>query len=207
MHKLVTIGVPIYKRLDYLPNVLSKVAAQDHPNIDLLVSDNGMNGTKVSDIVKQHYSQPFRFRQNPETVGPSHHFNQIIHNALGEYVVLLADDDEIVQAVVSAAAEKFGHRVIRAMNGGETLEVAASTQPDVVILDIRFPDADGRDVLAKLKGDLRTAHIPVIVWSGRNSNDSDSRIALELGAEDFVEKGDAEFLMLKLERVLLRIAK
>ena len=119
----------------------------------------------------------------------------------------MADDDEIVQAVVSAAAEKFGHRVIRAMNGGETLEVAASTQPDAVILDIRFPDADGRDVLAKLKSDPRTAHIPVIVWSGRKSNDSDSRIALELGAEDFVEKGDAEFLMLKLERVLLRIAK
>ena len=121
--------------------------------------------------------------------------------------ILVADDDEIVQAVVSAAAEKFGHRVIRAMNGGETLEVAASTQPDAVILDIRFPDADGRDVLAKLKSDPRTAHIPVIVWSGRKSNDSDSRIALELGAEDFVEKGDAEFLMLKLERVLLRIAK
>lgn len=110
MHKLVTIGVPIYKRLDYLPNVLSKVAAQDYPNVDLLVSDNGKNGTRVSDIVKQHYSRPYRFRQNPETVGPSHHFNQIIHNALGEYVVLLADDDEITSNFVSellSTAQKY----------------------------------------------------------------------------------------------------
>jgi len=120
--------------------------------------------------------------------------------------ILLADDDEIVQAVVSAAAAKFGHRVVRAISGAATLELAATTQPDMVVLDIHFPDADGRDVLAKLKGDARTAHIPVIVWSGRRSNESDSRIALELGAEDFVEKGDAEFLMLKLERVLLRTA-
>src|SRR4026208_1676554 len=110
MNKLVTIGVPIYKRLDYLPNVLSKVAAQVYPNIDLLVSDNGVNGTKVSDIVKRHYSRPYRFRQNPETVGPSHHFNQLIHNALGEYVVMLVDDDEIPSNFVFgllATAQKY----------------------------------------------------------------------------------------------------
>jgi CheY-like chemotaxis protein len=121
--------------------------------------------------------------------------------------ILLADDDEVVQAAVSEAAAKYGHRVIRAMSGAATVELAAAAQPDVVVLDIQFPDADGRDVLAKLKADQRTAHIPVIVWSGRKANDSDSRIALELGAEDFVEKSDGEFLMLKLERVLLRLAK
>jgi CheY-like chemotaxis protein len=121
--------------------------------------------------------------------------------------ILLADDDEVVQAAVTAAATKYGHRVVRATSGAATVEVAASAQPDVVVLDIQFPDADGRDVLAKLKADPRTAHIPVIVWSGRSSNESDSRIALELGAEDFVEKSDGEFLILKLERVLLRLAK
>jgi len=121
--------------------------------------------------------------------------------------ILLADDDEVVQAAVSAAAQKYGHRVIRATSGAATVELAAAAQPDVVVLDIHFPDADGRDVLAKLKADPRTAHIPVIVWSGRKANESDSRIALELGAEDFVEKSNGDFLMLKLERVLLRLAK
>ena len=121
--------------------------------------------------------------------------------------ILLADDDEVVQAVVSAAAARYGHCIIRALTGAATLELAESAQPDVVVLDIRFPDADGRDILARLKANPRTAYIPVIVWSGRRINDSDSRIALELGAEDFVEKGDAEFLMLKLERVMLRVAQ
>jgi glycosyltransferase involved in cell wall biosynthesis len=101
MSKLVTIGIPVYKRLEYLPNVLKIVGTQDYPNIELLVSDNGMNGEAVSEIVNRCYSRPSRFRQNPSTVGMSIHFNQIIHEASGEYFVLLADDDEISSNYVS----------------------------------------------------------------------------------------------------------
>lgn len=118
--------------------------------------------------------------------------------------ILLADDDAIVQEVVSTAAAKSGHRVIAATTGAQALKLAISMQPDLIVLDIEFPDADGRDVLAKLKADPRTARIPVLVWSARSLNDSDSRIAIDLGAEDYVEKNDAQLLIRKLERVLLR---
>jgi len=101
MSKLVTIGVPIYKRLEYLPNVLKIVGSQDYPDIELIVSDNGMNGPAVYEIVNKYYSRPSRFRQNPSTVSMSIHFNQIIHEACGEYFVLLADDDEISSNYVS----------------------------------------------------------------------------------------------------------
>ena len=101
MTKLVTIGIPIYNRLEYLPDVLKIVSAQDYPNIELLVSDNGVNGSAVSEIVNKFYSRPSRFRQNRSTVGMSIHFNQIIQEASGEYFVLLADDDEISSNYVS----------------------------------------------------------------------------------------------------------
>ena len=101
MSKLVTIGVPIYKRLNYLPNVLGIIAAQDYADIDLLISDNGLNGTLVPEIVGKHYSKPYRFRQNPATVSGSEHYNQLIDNAIGEYVIILADDDEISPNFVS----------------------------------------------------------------------------------------------------------
>src|SRR5918996_2871932 len=107
MSKLVTIGVPIYKRLEYLPNVLNVVARQDYPHIELLVSDNGMNGSKVPEIVKRHYSRPFTFRQNPSTVGISVHFNQIVKAASGEYFVLLQDDDEISPNYVSELVSRL----------------------------------------------------------------------------------------------------
>ena len=69
---------------------------------------------------------------------------------------------------------------------------------------VRLPNADGRDLLSNLKRDPRTASIPVLVWSGQDA-DSQRRIALSLGAEDFVEKGTADELVSKIERLLFRL--
>ena len=99
--KLVTVGVPIYRRLHYLPHVLDIVAAQDYPHVELLVSDNGENGQLVHEAVRRHYAGPSRVRQNPTTVPMSIHFNQIVNEAAGEYFVLLADDDELSSNYVS----------------------------------------------------------------------------------------------------------
>jgi glycosyltransferase involved in cell wall biosynthesis len=99
--KLVTIALPIYRRLEYLPQVLGIVAAQDYPNIELLVSDNGMNGTRVHEIIEAFYPRPYRFRQNSATVNISKHFNQLICETMSEYFVILCDDDEISSNYVS----------------------------------------------------------------------------------------------------------
>lgn len=101
MKELVTIGIPVYKRLNYLPLTLKSVEMQDYPHIELIVSDNGMNGTRVADIVRENYSRPYRLRQNPQSVSPSTHYNQIVNEASGEYFVLLCDDDEISSNYVS----------------------------------------------------------------------------------------------------------
>ncbi|MES1184937.1 MAG: response regulator [Myxococcales bacterium] len=123
----------------------------------------------------------------------------------GPRKLLVADDNEAIQALVKRTAEKRGHQVIQATTGKAAIELALQTQPDLIVLDLDFPDADGRDVLGKLKADPRTANIPVVVWSGRQGHGSDSRISLDLGADDYVEKADAQLLITKLERVLLRI--
>ena len=95
MNGLVTIGIPIYKRLQYLPNVLKAVQAQDYPRVELIVSDNGLNGPELRELVQAHYSRPYRMRRNPAIVNVAQHFNQIINEASGEYTIVLADDDEI----------------------------------------------------------------------------------------------------------------
>jgi len=60
------------------------------------------------------------------------------------------------------------------------------------VLDISFADADARDILNALKTDARTAEIAVLIWSGAvRDPESDRKIALSLGAEDYVEKTDA----------------
>ncbi len=121
------------------------------------------------------------------------------------YRILLADDNEAIQEAVRRVCEKHGHHVIRAVTGVDAIEFASEMHLDLIVLDVEFPTEDGRDVLAKLKADARTAHIPVVIWSGRTGNISDRKLCLELGAEDYVEKDDALLLLRKIERVLLRL--
>ena len=106
--------------------------------------------------------------------------------------------------MVQRVATDFGHELVQVRRGVAVLAMALESKPDLIVLDIGFPDADGRDVLAQLKAEPRTAKIPVLVWSGRHDLDSERRIAISLGAEDYVEKTDAQLLMRKIERLLLK---
>lgn len=102
MLPLVTVAIPVYKRLGYLPGALRSVAAQSHPAIELIVSDNGENGEAVNQIVAAHYPRPFTVRHNPRSVPIIAHFNQLIAAATGAYFVLLSDDDELSPSFVAA---------------------------------------------------------------------------------------------------------
>ena len=120
--------------------------------------------------------------------------------------ILLADDDEQVQRAVTRVAEKNGYRVVHVTTGGDVVTRAIEAKPELIVLDISFPDADGRDILTALKTDARTSEIAVLVWSGAvRDPESDRKIALSLGAEDYIEKTDAQTLLRKIRRVLLRL--
>jgi len=101
MSKKVTIAIPVYKRLDYLVEALHSVAAQDYQNIEVIVSDNGENGTKVKELADTHYPRPYRFRQNPQTVPLPYHYNQLIEAATGDYFAFLDYDDMLSPNYVS----------------------------------------------------------------------------------------------------------
>ena len=118
--------------------------------------------------------------------------------------ILFADDDPGVQRALKRLADKNGFELVPVLAGADVYESALNCRPDLIVLDIHFPDADGRDVLSRLKADARTTDIPVVVWSGRDPH-SDRRISLELGAEDYVEKREPATLLPKIERVLLRL--
>jgi DNA-binding response OmpR family regulator len=69
-------------------------------------------------------------------------------------------------------------------------------------------DVDGCDVLARLKADSTTAHIPVVLWSGgREERQSVRGTALDLGADDYMDMVNAQLLMLRLERLLVRLVQ
>jgi len=120
--------------------------------------------------------------------------------------IMVVEDNEKLASLLSRALERAGYGVVTAISGADMRTQLSRTRPDLIVLDITLPDADGRDLLSALKKDPHLSSIPVVVWSGRYT-DSDSRVALELGAEDYVEKGSAMALVHKIERVLLRLSE
>ena len=79
--------------------------------------------------------------------------------------VLIVDDDPASLELMTAYLSGLATRVIRAHDGIEALEQVRRHQPSAMVLDIRLPKKDGWDVLAELKADPSTAHIPVVVAS------------------------------------------
>jgi DNA-binding response OmpR family regulator len=105
----------------------------------------------------------------------------------GTGTLLIVDDDGDLTGMLSRIAEGAGLSTLCLFDGKRVVEIAASEQPDIILLDIELPDADGRDILRALKLGPRTFHIPVFVYSGRSSH-IDRIAVLELGADDYLEK-------------------
>ncbi|WP_432190346.1 response regulator [Streptomyces sp. Tue6028] len=98
-------------------------------------------------------------------------------------VLVVEDDPQLVRAlVINLQARKYG--VDAAPDGATALRLAASRQPDVVLLDLGLPDMDGTDVIKALRGWTR---VPVVVLSARQASD-EKVAALDAGADDYVTK-------------------
>lgn len=108
--------------------------------------------------------------------------------------VLVVEDDAVLQRAVCRGLTEHGYLPVSARSRAELRLLLALGEPDLIVLDIELPDADGRDVLHGLKKDPMTAKIPVIVWSGRTAW-NDEATALKLGARAYVTKADVQPLV------------
>lgn len=96
--------------------------------------------------------------------------------------ILVVDDDEDIQDVARVALEVVGGwEVITASSGSEGLDLAASQQPDAILLDVMMPDLDGIATLKQLKANPITQSIPVILLTAKvQASDRDRFAALDI---------------------------
>lgn len=98
--------------------------------------------------------------------------------------ILVVDDEPQIQRFLKPSLTAAGYEVIEAMTGAEALKAVATKAPDLVILDLGLPDMDGKDVIASLRG---WSEVPIVILSARD-RESEKIAALDLGADDYVEK-------------------
>ena len=123
--------------------------------------------------------------------------------------ILLVEDSRPILRENEGVLLRAGYEVICAEDGESALKMAADLKPDLVLLDMILPKVSGPEVLRRLKSDAKTAQIPVVVVSSLTERNREK--LLELGAEDYLEKGllmprrGVNLLPKALEAVIRRI--
>ncbi|MFA7382734.1 MAG: response regulator [Desulfurivibrionaceae bacterium] len=101
--------------------------------------------------------------------------------------ILIVDDSAMIRRIVSQLVQQLGHQAITAENGLEGYELAAKSNPDMIIMDIEMPVMDGFEATWRLKADQRTAHIPVAFFTTLGSEENINQ-AREAGSVGFLNK-------------------
>ncbi|MEW6030773.1 MAG: response regulator [Chloroflexota bacterium] len=115
------------------------------------------------------------------------------------HILVIDDEPQILRAIRTILTEKQ-FKVTTANRGEEGLTLAASSEPDIVILDLGLPDMDGVEVCTRLR---EWTQIPIIILSVRDS-EHDKVAALDKGADDYLTKPFGIEELLARVRVALR---
>jgi DNA-binding response OmpR family regulator len=103
---------------------------------------------------------------------------------LDSSTILLVDDEDSVQKLLTYPLERDGFRVLQARDGEEALERFAEEEVDLVVLDIMLPKLDGLEVCRRMRAD---SSVPIIMLTARD-DELDKVLGLELGADDYITK-------------------
>jgi DNA-binding response OmpR family regulator len=115
--------------------------------------------------------------------------------------IFVVEDDPAMSRTFSKALEASGHRVFIASTGAEARALFDKVQPDLILLDLMLPDADGLSLTSTFQ---RLTSAPIVICSARHGQ-IDRTLGLRLGAADFVAKPfELDELEARLEALLRR---
>jgi len=121
--------------------------------------------------------------------------------------ILVVEDDLDVAEMLNAFFCDQGYEVFTVNWGKDGVRSCQTVHPDLIILDIRLPDIDGYEVASRVRGDRRTAEIPIIFLTEKRSR-SDRLLGLEIGADDYITKPfDLQELRLRVKNALKRASR
>ncbi len=120
--------------------------------------------------------------------------------------IVLVDDDRVIQKMVGGFLERRGYQVRKASDGIEALELIHESVPDMVITDVRMPELNGIELTSRLRGNHRTAGVPILMFSEMGAP-PDALAGYAVGADDYLPKPfELAILEAKVQSLLRRSA-
>ena len=117
--------------------------------------------------------------------------------------ILVVDDEPDILELVQYNLSKAHYDVVGVESGEEALAHLREMLPDLIVLDLMLPGADGLEVCKALKRDTHTAAIPIVILTARGE-EADIVAGLELGADDYLIKPFSPRVLLARIRAVLR---
>jgi DNA-binding response OmpR family regulator len=119
--------------------------------------------------------------------------------------IAVVDDEQDILELVSLHLKKNHFSVREFSNGSSFIKYLDSEKPDLVVLDLMLPDADGFEICKYMKRKKNRSHIPIVMLTAK-SEETDTILGLELGADDYIRKPfSPNELIARVKTVLRRI--
>jgi two-component system KDP operon response regulator KdpE len=101
-----------------------------------------------------------------------------------DWLVLVVEDEAPIRRFLKTALEAQGFKMLEAPSGTQAIALAASHNPDIILLDLGLPDIDGLEIIRRIR---EWSHTPIIVISARGK-DTEKVAGLDAGADDYLAK-------------------
>ncbi len=163
-----------------------------------------LKGTTTTDELMRVAPPPERRRrQRPaEEVAEASPEDKVAEAPSKQLRVLAVDDDPFIRKMLDKVLTEAHYEVVLATDGEEALEKVYRERPDLIISDVLMPKLDGLSLVRKLKGQLQTSTIPVILLTSKDAVESEVE-GLEAGADDYLPKPIvANLLLARINRIL-----
>jgi len=120
--------------------------------------------------------------------------------------ILVVDDEKEIVSLIKEFLKAEGYKVITAECADEAFSKIEKTKPDLIILDLKLPGLDGREVAKILKSKEDTAAIPIVMLTGKFIKPEERAAGFELGADDYMTKPFyGKELVLRVKAILSRL--
>lgn len=101
--------------------------------------------------------------------------------------VVIADDDDLQRAILSAALTRMDHTPIEATDGAQAYDLLCEHDASILVCDLKMPGMDGNDLTTKVRDTIRDRYVHIIMVTGHDQ-DAVRQNALHLGVDDFMGK-------------------
>lgn len=102
------------------------------------------------------------------------------------YTILIVEDNEELSELLASIFSPF-YNVMVAYDGKEGLQKATDNMPDIILSDIMMPEMDGAELCLRIKNNINTSHIPVVLLTAQTSDEQNLE-GLQKGADDYIIK-------------------